>query len=267
MDKTIFRVAKMDCPSEENLIRMRLDGVQAVKSLSFDIPNRKLVVLHQGELEKIEGAMKSLDLGTSILKKEEASEEEEELMLVENTGQRKMLWTVLAINFAFFVLEITTGFISGSMGLVADSLDMLADAMVYGLSLFAIGSSLSRKKRTASISGYLQLLLAVLGFIEVIRRFFGAEELPDFQIMIVVSILALMANSYSLYLLQKAKSKEAHMQASMIFTSNDIIINTGVILAGALVFFTQSKLPDLIIGGIVFIIVTRGAIRILKLGK
>lgn len=267
MDKTIFRVAKMDCPSEENLIKMRLDGIQAVKSLSFDIPNRKLVVLHQGELEKIEGAIKSLDLGTTILKKEEASEEEEELMLAENTGQKKMLWTVLVINFAFFVLEITTGFISRSMGLVADSLDMLADAMVYGLSLFAVGSSLSRKKRTASISGYLQLLLAVLGFIEVIRRFFGVEELPDFQIMIVVSILALMANSYSLYLLQKAKSKEAHMQASMIFTSNDIIINTGVILAGALVFFTQSKLPDLIVGGIVFIIVTRGAIRILKLGK
>jgi len=79
--------------------------------------------------------------------------------------------------------------------------------------------------------------------------------------------LALIANSVCLYLLQKSKSEEAHMKATMIFTSNDIIINTGVILAGILVLLTQSKYPDLIIGSIVFLIVVRGALRILKLGK
>jgi Co/Zn/Cd efflux system component len=85
--------------------------------------------------------------------------------------------------------------------------------------------------------------------------------------MIIVSILALIANSVCLYLLQKSKSEEAHMKATMIFTSNDIIINTGVIAAGVLVLLTQSKYPDLIIGAIVFLIVVRGAFRILKLGK
>jgi len=90
---------------------------------------------------------------------------------------------------------------------------------------------------------------------------------PDFQTMIIVSVLALIANSVCLYLLQKSKSEEAHMKATMIFTSNDIIINTGVIVAGILVLLTQSKYPDLIIGAIVFLIVVRGAFRILKLGK
>jgi Co/Zn/Cd efflux system component len=85
--------------------------------------------------------------------------------------------------------------------------------------------------------------------------------------MIVVSILALIANSVCLYLLQRSKSEEAHMKASMIFTSNDVIINSGVILAGILVLVTKSKYPDLVIGGIVFLIVVRGAIRMLKLGK
>lgn len=85
--------------------------------------------------------------------------------------------------------------------------------------------------------------------------------------MIIISGLALMANSVSLYLLQKSKSEEAHMKATMIFTSNDIIINTGVIAAGILVLLTQSRFPDLIIGAIVFIIVVRGALSILKLGK
>ncbi len=57
------------------------------------------------------------------------------------------------------------------------------------------------------------------------------------------------------------------MQASMIFTSNDIIINTGVIVAGLLVHWTHSNLPDLLIGLIVFLLVMRGARSILQLGK
>ena len=77
----------------------------------------------------------------------------------------------------------------------------------------------------------------------------------------------LIHNAICLYLLQKSKSKEAHMKASMIFTSNDVIINSGVILAGVLVLLTQSKYPDLIVGSIVFLIVSQGAFRILKLGK
>ena len=85
--------------------------------------------------------------------------------------------------------------------------------------------------------------------------------------MIIVSILALLANGLCLFLLQKSKSKEAHMQASMIFTSNDVIINSGVIVAGVLVLWTGSRLPDLIVGAIVFIVVVRGALNILKLGK
>ena len=163
---------------------------------------------------------------------------------------------------------MTTGLISKSMGLVADSLDMLADSFVYGISLFAVGGSIVKKKKIANLAGYFQILLALIGFAEVLRRFFGNEKLPDFSTMIIVSILALIANGICLYLLQKSKSKkEAHMKASMIFTSNDIIINTGVIIAALLVNWLNSSTPDLIIGTIVFIIVIQGAIRILKIGR
>jgi len=214
--------------------------------------------------EEIEKHLKELKLGTEH--KETIVVQQDEFK-DDSSVQSKLLWTVLIINFAFFIIEITTGFISKSMGLVADSLDMLADALVYGLSLWAVGSTVTRKKKVARLSGYFQLALALIGLVEVIRRFISFEEVPDFQTMIIVSILALIANSVCLYLLQKSKSKEAHMKATMIFTSNDIIINTGVILAGVLVLLTQSKYPDLIIGAIVFLIVVRGAFRILKLGK
>lgn len=85
--------------------------------------------------------------------------------------------------------------------------------------------------------------------------------------MIIISVFALIANAICLYLLIKSKSNEAHMRASMIFTSNDVVINFGVIIAGILVLWLQSALPDLVIGSIVFLLVISGAARILKLAN
>ena len=265
MIKTKYHISKMDCPSEENIIRMKLDSIEHIKKLDFDIEKRSLIVYHLNKDRNILSELESLKFGTKyidteIVKEGQFSEEKHQL-------QSKLLWTVLWINLAFFIIEITGGYISKSMGLVADSLDMLADSFVYGLSLWAVGSTMLRKKKVARLSGYFQIALAVLGIVEIIRRFIGSEAMPDYRIMIGVSILALIANGICLYLFQKSKSKEAHMKASMIFTSNDIIINAGVILAGILVLLTQSKYPDLIVGIFVFLIVIKGAFRILKLGK
>ena len=264
MQKTIFKIIKMDCPSEEQLIRMKLQNFDEIKSLEFDIANRKLTVHHIAESQPILSALETLNLDTTLISTEENTIEIE---AGTSSMQRKLLWTVLIINFLFFGLEMLFGIFSNSMGLVADSLDMLADSIVYALALFAVGGTIARKNNIAKFAGYFQILLAVIGFVEVVRRFIGVEKMPDFQTMIVVSVLALIANVICLYLLQKGKSKEAHMQASMIFTSNDVIINSGVILAGLLVNWLNSGYPDLIIGAIVFVIVARGAYRILQLAK
>lgn len=263
MEKTVFQIPKMDCPSEENLVRLNLDGIAEIKNLDFDVPIRRLTVFHEGRLDEIERSISALNLGGARV----STEQSEETQFEEPAKQRKLLWTVLAINFGFFTIEMATGLISGSMGLVADSLDMLADSFVYGISLLAVGATLSRKQRIATLAGYFQIALAFIGFVEVVRRFLGVEVMPDFATMIVVSVLALVANGFCLYLLQKSKSNEAHMQASAIFTSNDVIINLGVIAAGLLVYLFGSNRPDLIVGTIVFVVVLRGALRILNLGK
>lgn len=254
----------MDCPSEEQLIRMKLQNFDSIELLEFDIPNRKLSVYHNGNPEPVFSALETLNLNTTLISTEEA-----DFIKRTDTGsnQRKLLLTVLVINFLFFGLEMLFGIFSNSMGLIADSLDMLADSIVYALALFAVGGTIARKNNIAKFAGYFQILLAIIGFVEVIRRFVGLEEMPDFKTMIIVSVLALMANALCLYLLQKNKSKEAHMQASMIFTSNDVIINSGVIIAGLLVNWLDSGYPDLIIGAIVFVIVARGAYRILNIAK
>ena len=264
MHKTIFKIPKMDCSSEETLIRMKLDGIASVSNLDFDIPNRMLTVFHSGTIDHIEKSVIELNLGGKKISTEQTDQTE----FKENASQKKLLWSVLAINFVFFLIEMTTGIISKSMGLVADSLDMLADSFVYGMSLFAVGGTLLKKKQIAKLAGYFQITLAIIGFVEILRRFFGNEKLPDFSTMIVISMFALIANGACLYILQKSKSKEeAHMKASMIFTSNDVIINLGVIIAGVLVNYLSSNIPDLMIGAIVFVLVIQGAFRILKLSK
>ncbi|MDA3893931.1 MAG: cation transporter [Salinivirgaceae bacterium] len=265
MLKTEYHISKMDCPSEENIIRMKLDGLEVIKKLKFDIENRNLTVFHSENDDEILSRLEALNFGAKL--SNSSTIEEGELVVEDSNLQSKLLWSVLIINFVFFLIEMTTGVISKSMGLVADSLDMLADSFVYGLSLWAVGSTVLRKKKVARWSGYFQITLALLGIIEVTRRFISSDAMPDYRIMIGVSIFALIANTACLVLLQRSKSNEAHMKASMIFTSNDVIINSGVILAGVLVLITNSKYPDLIIGAIVFLIVVRGAIRILKLGK
>ena len=264
MQKSTYHISRMDCPSEEGMIRMKLEDLEGIEKLEFDLEARELEVYHAADVHEISNRLEGLNLGSKHVQSVEFGGE---IQPESNQVQSKLLWTVLAINFGFFLIEMVAGLLSGSMGLVADSLDMLADASVYGLSLWAVGSTVARKKSVARFSGIIQFALAGLGILEVTRRFIFAETMPDFKTMIVVSVFALVANSICLWLLQRSRSEEAHMKASMIFTSNDVIINSGVILAGILVLVTESKYPDLIIGALVFIIVVRGAMRMMKLGK
>lgn len=259
-----FKVPQMDCSAEEQLVRMQLANNQDVKHLAFDLAERTVVVTHGGSSDEIERLMRDLDLGATMVERMQVDEIE---LDAGNDRQRKYLIIVLLINAALFAIELAAGLIAGSMGLVADSLDMLADALVYGLSLFAVGKALQHKKMVARISGYFQFTLAVFGIVEVVRRFLGAGDEPSFTLMIGISLLALAGNIASLLVLQRADSQEVHMKASWIFTTNDVLVNIGVMAAGVLVFATGSKLPDLVVGAIVFCLVANGAFRILKLSR
>jgi len=265
MFQSTFSIPQMDCPTEEQLITLKLEGKNGIQRLDFSLENRKLKVYHAYPNQNIILLeLETLGMGTTLT---ETVPYNLQPALQTERSERKILWLVLIINFAFFLIEVITGLVSESMGLVADSLDMLADAFVYALALMAVGAAVIVKKRVARISGVFQLILAFLGFLEVLRRFLYFGAIPDFKTMVIISFLALIANVICLLILQKTKSSDAHIQASIIFTSNDVVINLGVIAAALLVWFFNSALPDLIVGSIVFLIVIRGAIRILKLSK
>lgn len=184
-------------------------------------------------------------------------------MEAKNAAERKTLRILLLINGTMFVVGIVAGVLADSTALVADSLDMFADASVYTMSLYAVGKSAHHKNRAATLSGIFQITLAVMVVVDVIRRFVWGSS-PESGWMIVMAFLALIANSYGLYLLSKHRKGEVHMRASWIFTQNDVIANFSVIVAGFLVTLFNSRFPDLIVGFGIASLVVWGGISIIR---
>jgi Co/Zn/Cd efflux system component len=274
MHVTTFHVERMDCAAEEQVVRLALERLGGVERLAFDLPARRLTVYHTADPEALREAVGRLGMGAREVAGgapgADAADTIEALGAAEAPGtqeERRALWLVFGINGVLFAGEVVAGFLAGSMGLVADALDMLADALVYGLSLSAVGAAASRKVRAARLSGFLQLALAVGGLVEVVRRFVSPAAVPEPVTMIVVSLVALAGNVVALRILLQARSREAHVEASRIFTSNDVKVNLLVIMAGVAVIFSASKVPDLVAGGLIFVIVANGARRILALTR
>lgn len=261
-----MHVAGMDCAAEEQLVRMRLSELPAVRHVAVDLDARTVRVTHDDTSQVVLSALDELGLGSSLVS-EQAAPAVPESATADIGRQRSALLLALVVNAGFFVVELVAGLISGSIGLVADSLDMLADANVYALSLAAVGQAVHRQKRLAATSGYLQLILAVTGLVEVVRRVVTGEPPPDVTTMVVVAGLALVANVVVLAVLSRARGEAAHLQAAWIFTSNDIKVNVLVIVAAVLVGATGSAAPDLLVGALVFLIVANGAGRILRLAR
>jgi cation diffusion facilitator family transporter len=180
--------------------------------------------------------------------------------------QFRLLVILLEVNALMFLVEVVVGWVAQSTALLADSLDMLADAAVYGIALLAVGRSDRFKMRATFSTGIFQLLLALAVAGDVLRRFlFGSE--PKSLFMIAIGLLALCANLACIALLQKHRHGEVHIRASWVFTKNDALANIGTVIGGFFVLLTQSALPDLILGLIICAVVVRGGIEIIRDAK
>ncbi|RJR17532.1 MAG: cation transporter [Desulfobacteraceae bacterium] len=182
---------------------------------------------------------------------------------VKNKQESKVLIILLSINALMFFTEIILGILSESTALIADSLDMLADASVYGIGLYAVGRPVIVKIRAAHLSGIFQMILGASVAVDVLRRLIWGSE-PESILMIAVGLAALIANVICLILISKHKQGEVHMRASWIFSRNDVIANFGIIIGGGLVYWLGSRYPDLIIGMIISIIVIHGGLQIIQ---
>lgn len=261
---SLFAIPKMDCAAEERLIRVALEPVDGLVALAFDLGQRELRVVHQGPVALIATRLEPLGLGARLVSSTAATPTMAFAASPSPQRERRTLQWLLGLNGIMFVVELAMGWLAQSAGLIADSLDMFADAAVYGSALYAVGRPAGDQLRLARLSGWLQLLLALGALAEVLRRSWLGSA-PEPPLMTGIALLALLVNVTCLAVLARHREGGAHMRASWIFSTNDVIANLGVILAGALVAWTGSNIPDLIIGTLIALIVLNGARRILRL--
>ena len=182
---------------------------------------------------------------------------------VKTAQERRVLYIALVLNAAMAVIGGLAGWYAQSSGLLADALDMLADAAAYSIALLAIGRTALFKTRAATLSGGILLILGAGILFEVGRRLiYGAEPLSEW--MIGTALLSLVVNLTVLRLLAPMKSGEVHLRATWLFTRADVVANLGVILAGVLVYWLRVPYPDYVIGTLIGLYVIKEAIEILR---
>lgn len=181
----------------------------------------------------------------------------------EDAGERRTIALVLGINALQVLLAGAVGILADSTGLLGAALDNLSDAAVYVVSLYAVGRPVVAKARAARLSGVLLIVLAASLAVEVTRRFVAPSE-PIGLAMIVTAIANAATNLLNLRLLRAHRSHGVHLEASWIFTTNDMIANVGIVLSGVAVMFFNSRLPDLLIGLVIVGIVIKGGWDILR---
>jgi Co/Zn/Cd efflux system component len=175
--------------------------------------------------------------------------------------QSSTLKIVLAINISMFVAGIGAGIYAGSSALLSDSLDNLGDAMTYGLSLYVVHKAARAKAQVAFFKGGLILLAALIVLGQVIYKLI-VPTLPIFEIMGVVSLFSLVANSVCLFLLTRHREDDVNMSSVWECSRNDIASNISVFLAAGAVWFTQSGWPDIVIALCLVGLFLRSAIRV-----
>jgi len=180
-----------------------------------------------------------------------------------HVADRRILWQVLLINLGQCAVGLGVGAWAASTAVVGAALDNLADASVYAVSLYAVGRAAAIKVRAARLSGWLLIGLATLLFVEVLRRYFGGEA-PLGPAMIAMAALNAALNIICLRLLRQHRGDDVNFKASAIFTSNDSLVNGAIVLAGALVMWWGSNLPDLVLGIVVAFIAANGGREILE---
>jgi cation diffusion facilitator family transporter len=175
----------------------------------------------------------------------------------------RVLWTVLAINSAMFLVEGAAGLMAHSTSLLADALDMLGDALVYGFSLFVLAKSLRWQAGAALAKG---LFMVIFGFgvlAEAVHKMM-VPVMPDAGTMGLVGGLALVANLVCFVLLYRHRADNLNMSSTWLCSRNDLIANTGVLLAAAASYWLASRWPDILVGVVIACLFLHSSLSVLR---
>lgn len=174
-----------------------------------------------------------------------------------------MLYIVLALNFAMFLLEIWQGLEADSTSLLADSMDFLSDSFSYIITLFVLTKALHVRARASLLKASLMLVLAGVALIQGVHNIM-VNETPHFATMGWVGTLALIANVVSALLLYSTRNRDSNMRSVWLCSRNDALANIAIIIAAGLVYATGTLWPDLAVALIITWLEGSSAIKIIR---
>jgi Co/Zn/Cd efflux system component len=176
--------------------------------------------------------------------------------------QRRVLQVVLAINAVMFLIEFLSGLLAHSTALLADSVDMLGDAIVYGFSLYVVSRGVVWQARAAFLKGLIMAGFGVGVLAEVSAKLVRGT-VPTAEVMGGIGLLALLANAVCLLLLWRHRTDDINMRSAWVCSLNDVAGNAGVLLASAGVMAARSAWPDIAVGLLIAIMFTVSAVSVL----
>lgn len=177
--------------------------------------------------------------------------------------QARTLRVVLVVNAAMFGVEFISGLLAGSMALLADSLDMLGDALIYGFSLYVVGRGTLWKARAAVAKATVMGLFGIFVSVQVLFRLV-VPQVPVSEAMGVVGALALVANASCFALLWRHRGEDINMRSVWLCSRNDLLANVLVLLAAGAVWTLRSPWPDVAVGALICAIFLRSAFAIAR---
>jgi cation diffusion facilitator family transporter len=175
----------------------------------------------------------------------------------------RVLWIVLALNAAMFIVEAAAGLSAHSTSLLADALDMLGDAWVYGFSLFVLARSARWQAGAALTKGGFMLVFG-LGVLAEAAWKLAHPVLPQVGTMGVVGSLALVANLICAVLLFRHRADNLNMRSTWQCSKNDLIANLGVLLAAVGSHLTHAQGPDILVGVAIACLFLHSAVGVLR---
>lgn len=246
MTSILYRVVGMDCARDAREIEQAAGAVEGVEAAKVSVATQLLTVQAGDTLERsrIENAVAAI--GYRLEPSDTGAARSAQAV----PRYRRALWTVVALNVGFGVLELIGGIVSESQALKADALDFIGDGLITLFGIVAIGWSLVWRARSALAQG---LFLAGLGLGVLVNTAYRAlvQQQPEAEMMGVVAVAALVVNVLAAVVLVPHRAGDANARAIWLFSRNDAIGNAAVVVAAILVSWSGTPWPDLLVAGVV----------------
>ena len=259
-----YRVTGMDCSSCATKIEGAARKVPGVDDVRVSIASQEMTLTlreNAAPLPDVERAIADMGYQLTRLAENEDDDKVPDLSHV-TPAYKRALWIVILLNAGYGAVEIVGGFLAGSQSLKADALDFLGDGLISFLGLIAIGWGLQARAKAALLQG---LFLGALGMGVLVATAYRVIVLnqPHAELMGIFGAIALAVNIAAAVALIPHRKGDANVRAVWLFSRNDAIGNAAVVVAAALVWWTGTAWPDLLVAAAIAVLFLQSAWQII----